>query len=89
MRLADAIEESHPVRRDDGRDQVPRHVPDLDTQSEIDLIRYHRFMHDEGRPREMRHLEVIRYHRNRTCHTSPWAWKAQYGFNKVNQDLGK
>ena len=45
-RIEDAIEGGHPIRRDNGRDQVPRHVPEPDTQSEIDLTRHHRFMQD-------------------------------------------
>ena len=57
-------------------------------------------MEDDGPPEDMRHLELVdpeTHDRvfallddgcNRTCHTSYWAWKATYGFNQVNQDLG-
>ena len=59
MRIDDAIERSHPVRCDDGRDQALWHVPDPDTQSEIVMTRHHRFMRDQGFPPDMQHLEAV------------------------------
>ena len=50
MRLEEDIENK-------GRDRVPRHVPEPDTKSEIDLTRHRRFMEDDGPPDDMRHLE--------------------------------
>ena len=58
-------------------------------------------MHGEGPSPGMQHLEVVDLDKddrmvailddgcNRTRHRSHWAWKAQYGVNKVNQDLGE
>ena len=84
-----------------GRDRIPRHVPETDANSEIDLTRHKHFLDDEGPPEDMRHLEFVDPETddrvfallhdvsNRACHTSYWAWKAQYGFKKANQDLGQ
>ena len=103
MRIDEAIEKSHDrgPRCDARRDRVPQHDPDPDTKSEIDLTRHRNFMHDEGPPPKMRHLEEVDLDvddrvfallddgRNRTCHTSRRAYKARYGFNNVNRELGE
>ena len=84
----------------DGRDRVPRHVPEPDTSSEIDLTRHKHFLKHDRLPEDMRHVVLVDPETdyrafallddgcNRTCHTRLGACYAKYGFNKVNQDLG-
>ena len=89
MRLEEDIENQ-------GRDRVPRHAPEPDTNSEVDLTRHRRFMECDGPPDGLRHLELVDPKTDdrvfallddgckRTCHISYWAWKAKYGLKKIN-----
>ena len=86
-------------RRDPGHGRATRRDPEPHTKSEIDLTRHRDFMHNEGPPSEMGHLEeldldvddrafvLLDDRCNCTCHLSRWAYKARSGFNKVNQEL--